>query len=571
MRWYGWGQEGRQFDPAGRPHLWDYARQVLGFTAADRVDPALDPAAIRLPDSRLSPALWADLSALFPPARCSRSHMDRLVHAFGRSTRDLWRLRHGRVERAPDAVVFPVDEPELIGLLALSERHGAIVIPFGGGSNVAGCLEAPQEEQRPVITVNLRLMNKVLSIDHDSGQARVQAGILGPDLEAALGAEGLTLSHIPDSFPFSTLGGWIATRSSGMYSDGYGNAEDMAVALRMITPRGVVAGRPVPHASNGPDAQRLCIGSEGTLGIISEVTVRVRKIPAVRAFHGYLFPDFASGIAALKECRDRRCTPVLARLNDVARTQLSAAFRPQEAGLQRLKGKLGKALLRHLKGVDFNTVCLMVTAFEGDAADVAAQRRLVEAVYARHGGVGVGRGPGEAFAHGKFDFPYIRDFLLDYKVMVDVNETSTCWSQMMPLYAAAQTTFQQALGAGGRQYWLGCHVSHTYPTGASLYFSFAFRCLTDAHGRYDPWAELGHYLAVKRAALDCFADHGATLSHHHAVGYEHLPWLLEENRCGPGTVVEALKARLDPHNIMNPGKLVSVREEPRRAQVGAVG
>jgi alkyldihydroxyacetonephosphate synthase len=268
---------------------------------------------------------------------------------------------------------------------------------------------------------------------------------------------------------------------------------------------------------------------------------------------------------------DRRCTPVLARLNDVDRTQLSSAFRPQEVGLQRLKGKIGKALLQHLKGVDFKSVCLMIAAFEGDKDAALAQRRRVEAVYAGHGGVGVGSGPGEAFAHGKFDFPYIRDFLFDYKVMVDVSETSTRWSQMIPLYEAARKVFQQALGAGGRQYWLGCHVSHTYPTGASLYFSFAFRCLTDTEGRYDPWRELEHYLAVKRAALDCFAAHEATLSHHHAVGYEHLPWLLDENRCGPGTVVDALKARLDPNDIMNPGKLVTVRETPSHARVRTAG
>ncbi|MGZ6205332.1 MAG: FAD-binding oxidoreductase [Candidatus Binataceae bacterium] len=501
--------------------------------------------------------LWVEMCALFPSERRSRSHMDRLVHAFGRSTRDLWRLRHGKVERAPDCVVFPVDEAEITRLLAICDRLNAVVIPFGGGSNVAGCLEAIATDGRAVITVNLRLMNKVLDIDSVSGQVRVQAGILGPALEDALGMAGLTLGHIPDSFPFSTLGGWIATRSSGMYSDGYGNAEDMVVGLRMVTPRGVVTGRPVPHASNGPDAHRLCIGSEGTLGIISEVTVRARPAPAVREFRGYLFPDFASGIAALKECRDKNCAPVLARLNDVARTQLSAAFRQQE-GSGGLAGKLAKSWLRHVKGVDLQTVCLMITAFEGECAAIASQRAQVEAIYKRHRAVGVGRGPGDSFARGKFDFPYIRDFLLDYKVMVDVSETSIRWSEMMPLYQAAKRTFEQALGAGGRQFWLGCHVSHTYPTGASLYFSFAFRCLTDDAGRYDPWRELEHYLAVKRAGLECFAAHGATLSHHHAVGYEHLPWLLDENRCGPGTVIDAVKAKLDPNDIMNPGKLVSV-------------
>jgi alkyldihydroxyacetonephosphate synthase len=183
------------------------------------------------------------------------------------------------------------------------------------------------------------------------------------------------------------------------------------------------------------------------------------------------------------------------------------------------------------------------------------RRRQAERVYRRYRGVGLGRGPGEAFAEGKFNFPYIRDFLMDFDVIADVGETSTVWSNVLPLYRAAMAAYGDALGRGGRKYWLGCHISHTYAAGASLYFTYGLACRQGADGRTEPWSELEHYLAAKQAGLDCFSKHGATFSHHHAVGYEHLPWLADENGLGATTVVDALKQTLDPNRVMNPGKL----------------
>jgi alkyldihydroxyacetonephosphate synthase len=301
---------------------------------------------------------------------------------------------------------------------------------------------------------------------------------------------------------------------------------------------------------------RLCIGSEGTLGIITEATLCVRRSPAKREFRGYLFPDFASGVEAMRTCMQAGAMPALTRLNDVDRTHLSAAFRRGGSAFERLLTRGFKRLLE-IKGRDLATSCLLIAAFEGDAAGIAWQRRRAEAIYRAHGGIGIGRGAGDAFAEGKFDFPYIRDFLIDYDVIVDVSETATVWSNVVPLYDAGMATFREALGAGGRPHWVGCHVSHSYPSGTSLYFSFGFACRIAADGTIDPWTELAHYESVKRAALDCFAAHGATLSHHHAVGYEHLPWLRNESPVAGGTTVDAVKAAFDPRGIMNPGKLTS--------------
>ena len=557
MKWNGWGDKDKTFNPGDRPNIWPYVTRHLKVGPDWPRTPPIDPERLELPPCRLGEDLRAALSQTFPDDRLSVDTFDRILHAYGKSARDLWRIRHGRIDFAPDCVVVPETEAEVIALLDLATRFGAVIIPFGGGSNIAGCLELYRPEPRPVISADLRRMNRVLEIDTVSGFVRAEPGILGPDLERHLNAEGVTLGHFPDSFLYSTLGGWVATRSSGMMSDAYGNIEDMVVALRMVTPTGVISSHCVPQASNGPDPNWLCIGSEGTLGIITELTMRVRPVPAVEEFRGYLFPSFQSGLKALGECSDRGCMPALSRLNDPSKTHLSAAFRSREGWLKRKLGKAFKFFLRQFRSFDFDRACLMIAAFQGDKAQVHWQRAAVEAVYRKHGGVGLGRGPGEAFATGKYDFPLIRDFLMEHGVICDVAETSTTWGRLEDLYDDGMAEIGAALGRDGRPNWLGCHVSHTYPLGASMYFSYAFRCDISPEGAYDPAAELAYYAAVKKVSLECFSKSGATLSHHHAVGYEHLPWLTNESRIGDGSMIEAVKATLDPETVMNPDKLVS--------------
>jgi alkyldihydroxyacetonephosphate synthase len=556
MKWYGWGAEGQRFDPVGRPGIWPYAKTHLGIDEHLPRNVPVPPDRIPLPRPVTNAPFLDAIARILRPGAWSRSPMDRLIHAYGKSTRDLWRMRHADVSFAPDCVLFPETEDEIAAVVEAAARHNVVVVPFGGGSNVAGCLEVQHRDGRMVATVNLRQFNRVLAIDKMSGTARVQAGILGPDLEQALAAEGLTLGHFPDSFPYSTLGGWVATRSSGMLSDTYGNIEDMVLSLRMVTPSGVIATRDVPHASNGPDAKRLCFGSEGTLGIITEVTLNVRTAPPKREFRGYLFPSFEAGIDAMRTCVHAGLAPALSRLSDPDRTQLSAAFRRKSGSTQEAVGRVFKSYLRVVRGFDLGQACLLIAAFEGDRDVIAWRRRQAEGIYRRHGGVGLGRGPGEAFAEGKFDFPYIRDFLMDYGALADVGETSTVWSNIVPLYRDGVAAYREALGRGGRRHWVGCHISHSYAAGACVYFSFAFGCKRGPAGAIDARAELDHYLAAKRAGLECFSRCGATLSHHHAVGYEHLPWLGGESPVPGGSVVAAVKAVFDPAGIMNPGKLV---------------
>jgi len=396
------------------------------------------------------------------------------------------------------------------------------------------------------VSLDMRRMRRVLAVDVPSCTARIESGIFGPDLEQQLGAYGVTLGHFPDSFLHSTLGGWIATRSAGMQSDRYGKIEDMVVAVRMVTSEGVLATRTVPKSSNGIDVNHLCIGSEGTLGVITEATMRVHPRPESRLVRGYLFPEFEGGIQAMQECVRQECKPAMVRLNDPDKTALSLAFRPPASRLSNAMGSLFKGYLR-IRGLALPRACLMLTAFEGSQVEVARQLRQTQAIYRRFGAISLGESSGKAFESTKYDFPHIRDYLLDRDVTTDVSETSTVWSKILPLYRDTTALLRATILESGVPPWTGCHISHTYQCGASVYFTFGFR--------QQPGREMEQYLRVKRAVQQSFIDHGATLSHHHAVGSEHLPWLAADISQLGVQAVAAIKRGLDPGNIMNPGRL----------------
>ncbi|MFZ2009437.1 MAG: FAD-binding oxidoreductase, partial [Candidatus Sulfotelmatobacter sp.] len=457
---------------------------------------------------------------------------------------DLFRMRRGLADGAPDLVLYPENEHDVLLTLRAAARHDVVVIPFGGGSNIAGCLER-SDNRRVVVSLDMRRMRRVLEVDTESFTARIEAGAFGPDLEEQLNGYGLTLGHFPDSFLHSTLGGWIATRSAGMQSDKYGKIEDMVIALRMVTPVGVLATRTVPKSSNGIDVNHLCIGSEGTLGVITEATMRVHPRPELRRTHGYLFPEFEAGIEAMHECVRKECVPSMLRLSDLDKTALSLAFKPPSSGLSQAATKIMKSYLK-AKGFD-SRACLMLTTFEGSKNGAVRQHSQVNSIYRRFGAVDLGSGSGKSFESTKYDFPHIRDFLLDRGITSDVSETSTVWSNIVPLYQATTAGLRAAIQESGVRPWVGCHISHTYQSGASLYLTFACR-QQDGH-------EMQQYLHAKRTVQQSFIDQGATLSHHHAVGTEHLPWLTDDISPVGVMAVAAIKGGLDPDNIMNPGRL----------------
>ena len=545
MKWWGWGDENVGFDSKAHPGLWPYAKRVLEVDEDDDLHPPVSIEAVQLHQAIRHEGFLAEVRLWMREDQICDSRYERVVHAYGKGLRDLFRMRRGMAEGAPDLVVYPENEHDVLMVVRAAAQHDVVVIPFGGGSNIAGCLERT-ETRRMVVSLDMRRMRRVLGVDTESLTARIEAGVFGPDLEEQLKSHGLTLGHFPDSFLHSTLGGWIATRSAGMQSDKFGKIEDMVIALRMVTPVGVLVTRVVPKSSNGIDVNHLCIGSEGTLGVITEATMRVHPRAEAHRTHGYLFLDFEGGIQAIRECVRRECVPSMFRLNDEGKTALSLAFKPPSSGLSQAVTRVMKGYLR-LKGFDFMKACLMLTTFEGSKAEVARQHRKVSAIYRGFGGVDLGPSSGKSFESTKYDFPHIRDFLMDRGITSDVSETSTVWSNLVPLYREATTALGAAIQESGVKPWVGCHISHTYHSGASLYLTFACR---QHHGR-----EMEQYLRAKRVVQQSFMDHGATLSHHHAVGTEHLPWLTDDISPVGVMAVAAIKGGLDPGNVMNPGRL----------------
>jgi len=547
MPWWGWGEEGVAFTHADKPELRDFVLRRIGVDVEGSGVRRAAFAELEIPQPSLPPGLRGALEDAVGPEHLSVDAHDRVVHARGKSLRDLMRHRRGDVGRLPDAVVRPGSEEEVAAVLRAALAADAVVIPFGGGTNISGSLEAPQDEPRPVLSVDLGRLERLLEIDEASRLARVQAGVLGPRLEEQLNARGWTAGHFPDSFTHSSLGGWIATRSSGMQSDRYGDAADLTRAMRMITPAGVLATRPVPSTSTGPSVREMVLGSEGRLGIITEATIHVHRLPAQRTILAYLLPDWPRALAAMRAIAESEADPSVTRVADAHETAFSFATRPRQSILERVQSSALRWYLDRRR-IDAEAMCLAFVGYEGSSQHVRAQRRLVGRIVSAHGGLGIGSGPGELYDQKKYDTPYIRDWLLDRGGAADVSETSAPWGALPRLYdevvAAAHGAFARLHIPG----YVMCHLSHSYHAGACLYFTFAFRPEGDDGG-------LEEYAIVKAAIQQAFVDAGGTLSHHHAVGTEHARWL-EQDISPPGVaLLRALFEGTDPGRNLNPGKI----------------
>ncbi len=549
MKWWGWGLEGVEFSHEDKPALGPFIADKIGVNVRAKGAAPLPFAELQIAEPHVPGDLQADLEQAVGERFVSTDALDRVVHGRGKSLRDLIRQRRGDLPRLPDVVVRPGSEDEMTAIVEAALRADAVLIPFGGGSSISGSLQAPDDELRPVISVDLERLDRVLEVDDESRLARVQAGVFGPHLEEQLAGLGYTFGHFPDSFPHSTLGGWIATRSSGMQSDRYGDIADMVKGLRVVTPSGTLVARPVPAASNGPSVRQMVLGSEGRLGIITEATVHVRRIPEQRTILGYLFPTFADGVAAMRDLAAGEYSVSVTRVSDANETQFSFAMRVNPTLLDKLQSAALKTYVRRRLAFDPERMCLSFIGYEGSSRHVAAQRRAVGRLVKRHRGLCVGSGPGVLYDQKKFDIPYIRDFLLDRGAPGDVSETATTWSNLMPLYDAVMSAANRAVDQLGVQGYFMCHLSHSYHAGACLYFTFAFKGTSEA-------AMPGEYDVVKSAIQQAFVDNGATLSHHHAVGTEHAQWL-EQDISAPGVaMLDALFDGFDPGRHLNPGKIV---------------
>jgi alkyldihydroxyacetonephosphate synthase len=500
------------------------------------------PLAASLEEFALPPAqpLPAALTDAVGAANVFTAREDRLRHATGCGYADLARLRSGGLEAAPDAVVMPPDAGALRRVLDVCAREGVAVVPFGGGTSVVGGVEPLRGGHDRLISLDLGALRGV-DVDRRSLTARLGAGLRGPEAEAALGREGLTLGHFPQSFEYATVGGFAATRSAGQASSGYGRFDALVSSVRLLAPAGDLRTLETPHTAAGPALRELIVGSEGVLGVIPNVTVRVRPVPAVRRYEAWMAESFEAGAEIVRTLAQGPGLPDVIRVSDEEETRSSLALSgPRGAAGRLFDGYLG--LRRRRNGA------LVIVGLEGDEESVARRRALTVRALRAGGAAYLGQAAGRSWERGRYHGPYLRDTLMGMGAIVETLETSHTWSRLGELHEAVGGAIGDALAGQGTPGLVFCHLSHAYPDGASLYFTFIARSRRGA--------ELEQWGAVKRAACEAIVACGATITHHHAVGRDHAPYMQAEVGGTGLDVLRAVKEQLDPAGIMNPGKLL---------------
>jgi alkyldihydroxyacetonephosphate synthase len=538
--WHGWG------DPAERhtlpSHAWAFLEREIGASPLASRDLPVALADVVLPEPALTASARAALEAVVGAPQVRDDHATRVEHAGGKSFPDLVRIRRGDGSHAPDVVVFPGSPEEVQRVVEVCSEHEIALVPFGGGTSVVGGVSALRGRFAAAVTLDLRRLTAVPAIDPVSRVATLQAGLRGPEVEAALRPHGLTLGHYPQSHQEATIGGYVATRSAGQASTGYGRVDEMVLGARLATPAGELRlDAHAPASAAGPRLLDLVVGSEGALGVITEATVRVTAYPNATARGAWAFPTMAAAVEALRELAQRHgddTLPDVCRVSDPRETQVSLT----------LAGAIGGRLLSYLRRRGQTDPVLGIFLWEGDSRVRVEQRRLgFASVMRRHGAVRLPAAVAGAWQRGRFSGPYLRDELLDHRVLAETLETATTWERLVPTYERVRDALLAQFAAQGTPAVVQCHISHVYAVGASLYFTCVARALADP---------VEQWLRVKAAASDAIVSTGATITHHHAVGTDHLPWLTAEVGELGVEVLRSVKVTLDPVGVLNPGKLV---------------
>jgi alkyldihydroxyacetonephosphate synthase len=526
-RWNGWGDESIRLKVPAR------AIALLRARAGDgRPHPDAEFASVvaTVPESRLPASAPVDTAP-----------STRLLHARGQSLPDWFALRFGRVDSVPDGVAFPESSEDVRSLLEFAKSCGARVVPYGGGTSVVGGV-TPPDGDAPVITLSLARMRRLIDLDPLSRLATFASGVTGPDLEAQLRVHGFTLGHFPQSFEYSTLGGWIVTRSSGQQSLRYGRIEQTFAGGRVETPAGTLAIPTVPASAAGIDLRELVLGSEGRLGVVTEAVVRVRPVPKHESFHGWFFPDWDAAEDAVRALVQSDSRPALSMLRLANPLETLTTLRLARGGVT------GAALERFLalRGIR-DRKCLLLIGVTG--ASSACRTTIAEArsICGKHGAAYFGRRLGERWSANRFRGVYFRNSLWESGYAVDTLETAVDWQRVRSTMDAVESAVRDAFG--DERVHAYSHLSHVYPQGSSVYSTFIFPIVRD----YE--ANLSRWRALKRAASEAIVRCGGTISHQHGVGIDHRPYLGAEKGLLGIEAMRAVFGAFDPAGIMNPGKL----------------
>ncbi len=527
------------------PHLIPFVEQMLGvpFDPGARI-PEIPP---HVPAPRLDANLLATLERLLPADRRSTDPLRRLAHSHGQtSVREIDRAIYtGGLPRVVDLVVEPESEEEVQAIVAAAIAHNACLVPYGGGTNVSGALLCPEDEARTVVSMDMRRMRRVLSIDRANGCALVEAGITGAELEAALGEVGCTSGHVPDSLEFSTLGGWISTHASGMKKNRYGNIEDIVLEATLVTPSGTIeTHRHQARTSTGMQPLSLLFGSEGNLGVITKALIAIHPKPEACRYGSLVFRNFGDGIACLRALRAERVLPASIRLVNNREFRFGQALKPASHGIKAVKEKLQRALLTRGLGFDPSTLAACTVVMEGSRHEVAEQERALRRIAKQFRAVWGGAENGRRGYTLTFAIGYIRDFMSEYGLIGESFETSVPWDQIEGMCAAVERALVTACAARGviGTPYLSWRVTQTYHAGVCVYFTMGFSGHGLANARTD-FEDIEHTL--RQVVL----DHGGSLSHHHGVGKIRQAFLPQVHSAAGLELIRAAKRAVDPGNV----------------------
>ncbi len=467
----------------------------------------------------------------------------RLDHSHGQSLPDWVGMRCGTLSRFPDAVACPESENKLEEVLSFADKNRMIVIPYGGGTSVVGHLDVPESDS-PVLSICLQKLNQLTDFEPENRLATFGAGVAGPDLEAALKARGYTLGHYPQSFEYSTLGGWVVTRSSGQQSRYYGRIEDLFAGGRAVAPAGVLEFPPFPASAAGPDLRHLILGSEGRLGVITRATVRVRKVPETDDIHGVFFPDWHAAVSAARELAGADLPLSMIRLSNAEETMTNLVL----AGREKETGLLKKYL--RIRGLHDRVCSMMLMGVTGPRKIAASGKRAGGRIIRKYGGVSVGKAMGRAWKKTRFTAPYLRNTLWDMGYAVDTLETAVTWDRVISAVEEIECSIREALSEKNEKVHVFTHLSHVYSSGSSIYTTYLFRTADF------PEETLQRWLAIKTAASRAIVASKGTISHQHGVGTDHKPYLSAEKGELGIDMLRNISLHLDPARRMNPGKLI---------------
>ena len=545
MRWNGWGSLDRDYSEKEKlaPFL-DFMAERLGMSNGVR-SPSVALEELSLPPSRFKRAALNALGSIAGKENVTTDPRERVLHSVGRSYIDLVRLRGAMIRDYVDAVVYPRNEKQIQRLLEWCSKNRAAVIPFGGGSSVVGGVNAPEKRKGPTLSLDTHHMNRLLEIDPYSRLADFEPGLYGPQAEALLNAKGYTLGHFPQSFQYSTLGGWAASRGAGQFSDRYGKIEDIITSLRMTTPVGIVETERSPANALGPDIKEILTGSEGVFGVITRITAKIRPLPEKELFFGAIFPDFISGSDFLRDLSQNGPPVAMARLSDADETAFlmeASRLSGKNNSLKRVVHALEDGALRLLGfGPDAS---LLIIGLQGDTNEIKRGEILMRSLIRRYNGQYLGRKIGAKWLKDRYDAPFLRDHMLERGIAAETLETSVSHDRALSLHQAVR----EALKIADPSCLTGCHISHIYPDGLCLYFTLIYEI--------DPDRPEAQWKMLKTRATEAVLNGGGSLSHHHGVGLYHRPWFQKKAGAPVINALRSLKREWDPRGIMNPGKIL---------------